>query len=254
MTPRNEDVLAELASNLSTPGHPAHRQFLSYDEAQALAANRPATNRVLNWLTSEAGVTITDTHPHGRYIHARAPVSAWERVLNTRFARFTPACSGSDCPPHRRRLAEGDTGGQLCATGDVSVPSHVASDVGAVHGHTCSLANRLQPLLKLDAECRGDSCSRGYGALGNAANHSFEIHGDAAGGLYLDRSALDVLFPSDGGVDWMDPPQLSRRYCDAFAQAHFLNRDGPLCHAAPGGIDDCTQGHFAQAGRLRIFG
>ena len=124
--------------------------------------------------------------------------------------------------------------------------------LGATH---FPLANRLQPLLELDTECRGYDCARSaWSNQGDKSAQGFSIHGDASGGLYLNRSALEGLFPKDGRAAWMDPPRLSSRYCGAFAAAHFMGEGGGLCERGADGVDDCTHGRFGQAGRLRVFG
>eukprot|EP00966_Prymnesium_polylepis_P071078 1651135-Prymnesium_polylepis.1 len=98
-------------------------------------ADRSATRRVLNWLSGDAGVTIEGTHPHGRFIRASAAVSVWERMLDTLFVRFIPACQGADCAGAGRRLAEAASAGVPCVTKDVKTPS----DVHAVQGTGCPI-------------------------------------------------------------------------------------------------------------------
>ena len=254
VAPRNHDVLDALLLNVTTPGHPMQGRHLSYDEAHSLIAHSAATDRVLAWVASEPGLTVVDTHPHGRMIRVTANVSTWERVLSTTFGVFVPSCQPVNCTAAQRRLLQGEPGGLLRATDDVTLPTHIRDDVRALHGATeLPLGNRLQPMLRLDAECIGATCPIGI-AQGIASWESLPILGDKTSGLYLDRANLSTLFPAGEAVTWMDPPRISSRYCGAFSEAHYVGRKGaPLCELRDG-VDDCTVDTFRQAGRLRVFG
>ena len=253
VAPRNHDVLDELVHNVTTPWHSMHRRHLSYDEAHGLLANPAATARVLAWVASEPGLKVVDTHPHGRMVRVTSNVSTWERVLGTTFGVFTPNCVRVNCTTAQRRLLQGEAGGLLRATADVSLPSHIRDDVRALHSATeLPLGNRLQPMLRLGAQCVAATCLPGV-AQGTASRTSFPILGSRNQGLFLDRESLSMLFPASQPTSWMDPARVSSRYCSRFTEAHFAQRGGALCEW-DNSVDDCTKGRFRNASRLRIFG
>ena len=253
---RNHDTFNTLLLNVTAPGHPMHRQHLSYDEAHSLIADPAASDRILDWVVSEPGLKVVHTHPHGRMICVEATVLTWQHVLKTTFGIFVPSCKPADCTPAQRQLLRGETGGLVRATDDVSVPTHIRDDVRALHGATqLPLGNRMQPMLRLDAECVGATCPVGI-AQGIASWESLPILGhevDVDSGLYLDRTNLSALFPIGEAVSWMDPSRISSRYCGTFSEAHYVGRGAPLCKLRDG-VDDCSLNEFRQAGRVRIFG
>jgi hypothetical protein len=84
---RNLDALEEAlnAVSLHSRDHRRRGQYLSYDEAHALTANREGSAAVVAWLRESEDVRLVHVHPHGHYIKAQATVAAWARNLCTRF-------------------------------------------------------------------------------------------------------------------------------------------------------------------------
>merc|ERR1712048_1128950 len=73
--------------DVSDPRSPKRGQYLSYDEAQSFTANAEGSEKVRAWLERN-GVQVTEVHKYGHFMKARALVSRWESLLNTKFAEM----------------------------------------------------------------------------------------------------------------------------------------------------------------------
>lgn len=85
---RNLDILELTLMNVSTPGSPHYRHYLSYDEVHGMTANPSATQRIVEFF-ERIGASLTRSTPHGEYLRARADMSVWETALDARFHTFT---------------------------------------------------------------------------------------------------------------------------------------------------------------------
>ena len=150
----------ELLSNISTPGHPMHRQFLSASELRALVANDAGAAQVRAWLEG-GGATIVFVGAHGLHFEVEAPVKVWERLLKVSFIRLVYIGSSSSAA-RRRRLQASQSAPTLImrpihrARGRPHVPEALAGSVRAIHGLS-SLPPRLhaegplrRPLVQAD--------------------------------------------------------------------------------------------------------
>ena len=86
-----EPVTKELMA-VSDPDSPRYGQHLDFEEAGKLFSNPAATDAVVQFLT-ENGCSIVKKTPHGQFIHAEAPISTWNRILDADFQRFTHSSS-----------------------------------------------------------------------------------------------------------------------------------------------------------------
>jgi len=100
----NLDKLEEMVLERSTPGNPLYRQWMSYGEVGSLVANPVGYEAVRSWL-AQNDVNIKWTSPRSEYIKAEAPISVWNRMLNTKFYQFQdteiPARTAADRLAHR---------------------------------------------------------------------------------------------------------------------------------------------------------
>lgn len=84
----NLDKLEKLFWEVSDPNNKEkYGKFLNRQQVAELTANQKATDAITKFLL-ESGATITRKSRHGEYITARAKVSTWETVFNTKFYEF----------------------------------------------------------------------------------------------------------------------------------------------------------------------
>lgn len=81
---KNLDLIHDMLMERSDPTHPYYQRWLSFTEIHELIRNDEAVDAIKSWI-EEAGGTVMSTTPHGDYIKAIAPISTWERILNTQF-------------------------------------------------------------------------------------------------------------------------------------------------------------------------
>ena len=84
---RNIDELERALHDVSDPTSPNYGQHWSGEEVGAMTSNPLARDTTVSYLHAN-GVTITSETRYGEYITATAPISTWDKVLNTQFFKF----------------------------------------------------------------------------------------------------------------------------------------------------------------------
>ena len=84
---RNMDELTRILHDVSNPLSPNYGHHLSNKEIADMTSNVAARNAVVEHLNVHGAVIKSETL-HGDYITARAPISLWEKMFNTKFYRF----------------------------------------------------------------------------------------------------------------------------------------------------------------------
>ena len=84
---RNMDKLELALHDVSDPKSPNYGQHWSGEQVGAMTTNPQARDATVSYLES-IGATITTETRYGEYITATAPISTWDKALNTRFFKF----------------------------------------------------------------------------------------------------------------------------------------------------------------------
>lgn len=80
----NIQQLQNTLLEISTPGNAKYQQWLNSNEVGELVRNEVATNNVKQWI-HRIGAEIISESLHGEYLRVTAPISIWERELQTEF-------------------------------------------------------------------------------------------------------------------------------------------------------------------------
>ena len=83
----NIDQLELALHDVSDPKSPNYGQHWSGEQVGAMTTNLKARDATVSYLES-IGATITTESRYGEYITATAPISTWDKALNTRFFKF----------------------------------------------------------------------------------------------------------------------------------------------------------------------
>ncbi len=83
----NIDQLEKILFEVSDPKSPKYGKFLKRDEIAKITAHEKSSEALLNYLKKN-GIAVVSKTTYGEYITARAPISVWEQVLNTKFQAF----------------------------------------------------------------------------------------------------------------------------------------------------------------------
>ena len=83
----NIDELERALHDVSDPASPNYGQHWSGEQVGAMTSNIPARDATVSYLEAN-GATIKSESRYGEYITAIAPVSTWDKVLNTQFFKF----------------------------------------------------------------------------------------------------------------------------------------------------------------------
>ena len=83
--PNNIEVLENELVIRSTPGSPKYQQWLSFEELGILVTNHVATEKVTNFVSAHASLSLHHITANQDYITVRGPISAWEQLLQTTF-------------------------------------------------------------------------------------------------------------------------------------------------------------------------
>lgn len=84
----NMEELTEILHDVSDPTSSNYGKYMKSKEIAGMTESPQARLEVLSYLKA-AGATIISETLHGEYITARAPVSIWERMLNTEFFTYS---------------------------------------------------------------------------------------------------------------------------------------------------------------------
>lgn len=84
---RNIDELIRILHDVSDPLSSNYGQHLTSDEVADLTSNPESRDTVVSYLHSN-GASVTSETLRGEYITAQAPISVWEKMLNTEFFTF----------------------------------------------------------------------------------------------------------------------------------------------------------------------
>ena len=84
---RNIDELTRILHDVSDPMSPNYGNHLSGEQVGAMTMNPEAREAVVTYLSLN-GATITAETLHSEFITATAPVSVWNKVLDTEFMTF----------------------------------------------------------------------------------------------------------------------------------------------------------------------
>ena len=84
---QNMEKLTDILHDVSDPASPNYGQHMSVEQVSAMTLNPVAREAIVNYLHSN-GASITSEILSGDLITANAPVSVWEKVLNTEFYVF----------------------------------------------------------------------------------------------------------------------------------------------------------------------
>lgn len=84
---RNMEHLTRLMHDVSDPSSPNYGQFISGEQVAAMTMNPEARDAIVSYLTIH-GAAVTSESLTGDYITAQAPISVWERILDTEFFTF----------------------------------------------------------------------------------------------------------------------------------------------------------------------
>ena len=85
---RNMDKLTEILHDVSDPKSQNYGNHLTRDEVINLTSNPESHDEIIAYLKA-AGATVTLVEHAGGSITASAPISVWERMLNTKFYSYS---------------------------------------------------------------------------------------------------------------------------------------------------------------------
>ena len=84
---QNMDKLTDILHDVSDPASPNYGQHMSVEQVSAMTSNPVARDAIVNYLHSR-GAAVTSEILSGDLITAKAPISVWEKVLDTKFYMF----------------------------------------------------------------------------------------------------------------------------------------------------------------------
>jgi tripeptidyl-peptidase I len=84
---QNMEELTRILHDVSNPSSPNYGQHMSVEQVSAMTMNVPGRNAIVDYLHTN-GATVTREILSGDLITAIAPVSVWEKVLDTKFYTF----------------------------------------------------------------------------------------------------------------------------------------------------------------------
>jgi hypothetical protein len=119
----NMDTLKAEALNRATPGSPNYQQWLSGAEVDALVINDAGFQRVHSWLRSYSEIKVTWISRRKDYVKAVAPISLWEKLLDTTFYQFEDLSTATD---------KSTSGKILHRAIEYSIPEVLADDIKAI--------------------------------------------------------------------------------------------------------------------------
>ena len=84
---KNMDELTRILHDVSDPSSVNYGQHLSREQVSMMTSNPEARDAVVKYIHANGGTLVSETLS-SEYITASAPISVWERVLNTEFYTF----------------------------------------------------------------------------------------------------------------------------------------------------------------------
>lgn len=87
ITQKNIDELTRILHDVSAPQSPNYGHYMTKAEIAILTSNPESRDTVLAYLKSNSAFVTSETIC-GEYISAKAPISVWEKIFNTKFFRF----------------------------------------------------------------------------------------------------------------------------------------------------------------------
>ena len=84
---KNMDELTRMLHDVSDPDSLNYGRHMSGEQIHAMTSNPEARDAIVNYL-HDNGASVTDESLSGDLITANAPISVWERVLDTKFYTF----------------------------------------------------------------------------------------------------------------------------------------------------------------------
>ena len=84
---QNMDKLTDILHDVSDPASPNYGQHMSVEQVSAMTLNPVARDAIIDYLHSR-GASVTSEILSGDLITAKAPISVWEKVLDTKFYIF----------------------------------------------------------------------------------------------------------------------------------------------------------------------
>lgn len=84
---KNMDKLTRMLHDVSDPDSLNYGRHMSGEQIHAMTSNPEARDVIVNYLHNN-GASVTDESLSGDLITANAPISVWERVLDTKFYTF----------------------------------------------------------------------------------------------------------------------------------------------------------------------
>ena len=85
---RNIDTLTEILHDISDPMSSNYGKYMTRAEIAELTSNPDARDHVLSYVVAAGGKIVSETL-YGDYITASAPVSVWEKMLDTEFFTYS---------------------------------------------------------------------------------------------------------------------------------------------------------------------
>ena len=239
---RNIDELERALHDVSNPTSPNYGQHWSGEQVGAMTSNPLARDATVSYLR-DIGATITSETRYGEYITATAPISTWDKTLNTQFFRF-----------HQKQL-EGDIKESIRAEA-YSIPIELDGHVAYVL-NTVEMPVRLTkkaeiydvpPEFRLSKKnSKSNMRSSGY-SYGYVLPHDLRRYYN----ITTNRgSALSTQEAYAGGGDWLNPDDV------ALFQSHDrieLNQPaiaGPFGHISADPVALGPDGYYGE-GNLDI--
>ena len=196
----NIDELERALHDVSDPASPNYGQHWSGEQVGAMTSNIPARDATVSYLQAN-GATIKSESRYGEYITAVAPVSTWDKVLNTRFFTF-----------HQRQL-NGDIKETVRAEAysiPIELDGHLAYVLNAIEmpvkvsvkGETYE-APPEYTMSKKSSKTRMDTSRYSYGFV---LPHDLRRYYNFSTGH---GSALSTQETYAGGNDWLNPDDVA---------------------------------------------
>ena len=92
---KNIDTLTEILHDISDPMSSNYGKYMTRAEIAELTSNPDARDHVLSYVVAAGGKIVSETL-YGDYITASAPVSVWEKMLDTEFFAYSVKASSGD--------------------------------------------------------------------------------------------------------------------------------------------------------------
>ena len=84
---RNMDELTRMLHDVSDPRSINYGRHMTHEEVTSFTENSEARDYIVNYLIGN-GATVTSETLGSEYITANAPITVWEKILNTQFYAF----------------------------------------------------------------------------------------------------------------------------------------------------------------------